>query len=182
MLLIIAQVLVILATCAYVIYLIEMVLNSRPGRIIYVGTDTKSVMGKVAEIIRNRVKDPSEYILYEPGSGLATASRSLARQFRWKEVIATELRYSLLAGAYVRNWRGPVRLVRADILKYDVPAPSVVYCYLSGDLLKRLYEQGKFEDRLVICLTFVIPGVTPTEQTAIDGWQKQLTVYDFRTA
>jgi hypothetical protein len=182
-LLVLAELFFLAAFCWWLGYLWETHLNSRPGRVIYHGSNLRE-QGPVLEgVIRRYLgNDTASATLVEPGAGLATVSHYLARRFAWKSVEAVELGgYILLIGRLRFLFRRDgVRLVRHDLLTYPIKPGSVVYCYLFPSLITRLYEEGRLDGSLVISLTFPIQDCPPTEEIVLPSWQRRLLIYDFR--
>jgi len=173
----------------YVAYCWETYLNrSRPDRVVYYSSNLKE-QGKVLEAIIKkyitaRGEATADYALVEPGAGFAHMARFLAQKYTWREIIAVEIgRVVLLIGRLLSLLRQDhITFIYADIFSYTVPQKSLVYCYLTSAIITRLYQEGKLNGQLVVCLTFTIEGVEPTEEIELKSWQKRIQVYDFREA
>lgn len=175
-----------IATLIYFAYLVETQLNHLPDRIIYYSSNLRE-QGKILEdtvrrFILDRGEDTVSYHLVEPGAGLGRVAQYLARAFTWKDVQAVEVGPVILTAGRLHAWlhRSRVHFIRQNIFTYSLPPRSFVYCYLSEEMVDRLYQTGQLKGQLVVCLTFTIPTLTPTETIPLPGWQKRLTIYDLR--
>ena len=73
-------------------------------------------------------------------------------------------------------------IVRGNVLNYapDSTTPRLVYAYLLPEILGELHRLGRFENTLLITLSFEIPEVAYTEFYRSSNLQHGLYVYDFR--
>ena len=155
------------------------------GRAVYVGTQLRTLGPALEDMIGRYLGDETaHWTLVEIGAGLAYVAGFLSKRFRWKSVEAVELGRTLVLLSVARAWlfgygQG-MRFRRQDILDYDMPEKALVYCYLNEGLLGLMQEKGQFAGRIVVCLTFAIPGKQPVETVPLPNWQGNLRVYDFR--
>jgi hypothetical protein len=189
---VLVDILFLIILCAVVVsgvwYLWESHQFHGEGRVWYVGSSVSEVLPVLDEIIVRYVlekgESTDEYSFIEPGAGLALISGAAARKYSWKSVEAIEL------GGFIRTL-GKLRLglrglfhkvtfYGADIFFYEMPTKAVVYCYLLTSLLDRMHREGKLKNKLVVCLTFPLTDVKPSEVFPIANWQGQVYVYDFR--
>ena len=165
------------------ILIIDFLTNLRPGRIVYVGSNMARNGGDLTGIIRKFIKKPEEYVFVELGSGLGFVITFLNQAFSWKRLVAVELswHYLMLAKVRAKLMRLPSNIVweRANIFSFTCRDRRVIYCYLSSQILERLYKEDRLKNALVISLTFQIPGLVG-EKFPISGWQEAYYVYDFR--
>jgi hypothetical protein len=180
---------VVLILCVFggVFYLIEGIRYQRSDRVVYMGSNLAEQAGHVKDIVQRHVAEQGgtqHYLLYEPGAGIATMAIFLASEFKWRKVVALELRSTVYWLGRLRqrllNRKIKMEWLRRDLFEYQPKSPAVIYCYLTGAILDKLYAQGAFKDSLVICLTFEIKGVQPIEKIPLRSWQKAIRVYDFR--
>jgi hypothetical protein len=173
----------IIVTLTFIVFCIESMLNSLPNRVGYVSSQTDKCLPILKNIIAKYVPDTSKIEYVEPGAGLAHIARHMAQDYTWKGVTAIDLNLSLTIGGWIlsRLYKAPVHFVHQNIFRAIYPKNALLYCYLTSPILDQLYQKGKFEGCLVVALTFTISTVTPTEEIPLDGWQKNMRVYDFRT-
>lgn len=171
-----------IGTLVYLAYIVEFLWSRRPGRVIYYGSNLREQGPLLLKIIKKYIPDTREYCLIEPGAGLGKVAEYLARHLEWADVAAVELGPVILTFGRIRAFirRAPITFVHQNIFDFETPCPSVVYCYLTSDLLNRLYKNGQLNGSLVISLTFPLTGVRPTETIELKSWQARLLVYDFR--
>ncbi|MEI6478063.1 MAG: hypothetical protein WCO52_03690 [bacterium] len=171
-------------TLGGIFYLVEGTRYQKSDRVVYMGSDLGEQGPILEDVVSRYVKDTEEYELYEPGSGIATVATFLGQRFSWKSIVAVELRTSVYwAGrlrSYLKHRNLPMQWRREDLLSYRPTKPTVVYCYLTGTILDKMYQRGIFRGCLVICLTFEIKGIRPKEIIPLKSWQKEIRVYDFR--
>jgi hypothetical protein len=162
---------------------IDIFLNTRRYRVPYVSSPVSQCLPLLRTIITQYVPRPEQTAFIEPGAGLGKVVGSMARDYPWKQVIAVELTLRTYSIGKLWHWlrRSPVQFVRANALSYTYPPGAVVYCYLSTEIMARLYREKRLKGCLIISLTFPITGVKPTEEWPIPDWRKRLMVYDFRT-
>jgi hypothetical protein len=180
--LLIIMLLAVICIAGYVWYFIDSVLNSLPGRVGYVGSSVKACGPALLAVIKKYIPDTSKVDLVEPGAGLSHPARFLAQEYTWKSVTAIDLSAILLLLARILDSGKGVHItyVWRNVFNVTYPKNSCVYCYLRTPILDKLYADGLLKGCLVICLTFHITDVQPTETVTIDGWQKRLLIYDFR--
>ena len=155
---------------------------NRKNSVGYLPTFLDQVGLKLEKVIENYVSNTKEITIIEPGAGFANVAYYLSQKFTWKEVIGLENEIgTLLIGKFKQIFRKKgVRLIKADIYKYEYPENSVIYCYLLNNMLDEMHRLGKFKNTLVISLSFSLSDIEPTEVIEINGFQKKLIVYDFR--
>ena len=132
-------------------------------------------------LIKYKIKFENNFLI-EPGCGIANISRHLSK-YPWKNIWCIEYDKMTLAMAKLWNlWhKKNIQLMQGDIFKLDLPAPSVIYCYLGQEIVTKMYTTGKFKNSLVFSLSFNIKnGPKPTEIVKIRGFHQNLFVYDFR--
>lgn len=166
-------------------FLCEGLFYNRADRIVYMGSNLKEQKLHLSQIIDLYIgRNTLSYNFVEPGAGLSKVSLFLGGVYAWKTVSALELRKSVYIFGRIRTFlskRPPhFRYIQGDIFKSSFPTPSCMYCYLSTAILDRMYVENRLNDSLVICLSFPITGITPTEIRKLNSWQKVLYVYDFR--
>lgn len=159
--------------------------NQKPGRILYVGSKMRNAGPTVVSTLKKYLQNNSEsYIVVDLGAGLGLAINYLAAAMPWQGAEAIEISWLyVLVGRFLtmlRGLGGKVVWRCQDIFSYESSEQRVLYCYISRDMLKRLYDEGKMQGALVLSLTFPIPDCPEAEQIAVPGWQKVLYVYDFR--
>lgn len=152
----------------------------------YVPTNLKTVGPVLQDILQKYVLDQnqqtSEYHLVEPGAGLATVSKFLAKKYTWKNILAIEDEGSVLA---IAKWQVklsglPIEFAKENVLTAKFERPAVVYSYLLPDIIDKMRTNGQFKNCLLISLTFPLSEIVPTEKYTISSIQKQVLVYDFR--
>jgi hypothetical protein len=159
----------------------------RDDRICYVGSDIRELIPILEDVITRYLgPDTEKYTWVEPGAGLGRITSSMARRFTWNGVQAVELSWFVLCLARARLLFSPLRTrvnyVRKDLFSYQMPVPSIAYCYLSVPIVTKLHALGMFDGHLVASLTFPIDGLKPTEELPLSGWQKRLYLYDLRNS
>jgi SAM-dependent methyltransferase len=161
----------------------ESVLNNRPLRIGYVSSNHAVVIPILKQVVERYISKPASVRFVEPGCGLAHISRIIAKTHDWKEVVALDIRHTLVFLARICNLfsKAPVTYHRLNVFDYDYEMGDCIYCYLSTQILDKLYKEGKFSGKLVVCLSFAISDAKPTETIPVSNWQKQVYVYDFRS-
>lgn len=182
------QIIVLLGYAAFfTVFLIFMLFQLyymiHPYKICLLSTNMKTVAPELVKIINDEVADINNTSLVEIGAGKAVVSRHLSKQFSWKQVIGVEgdVMTYWLALIYIFLVRAKVKMARRDIYKFPMPVgPKVVYSYMTAPIIQRMYEEGRFNDCLVISLTFKLKGVEPRKRIPVDTFQKELLVYDFR--
>ena len=161
----------------------QLIYSFVPQRIVFFPTLLSlELQINLVELVQNYISNTHQVRLIEPGCGVAHVARFLQQNFEWQEVQGLEIDRATFWLAKIFNWFSPnkVQLNRTDILEVDLPPQSVLYCYLGGDLMQLLYDQGKFYNKLVISLTFRIPDVEPTEVMELSKLHHRFVVYDFR--
>lgn len=150
----------------------------------YLPTNLHTVGPVLIGIIKKYIKDDiKNYNLVEPGAGMGNVAYFLAQKFTFKKVIAVEDERGLLMVARFRQrffFKTKIDFIKSNVLDYQIPEKSIVYCYLLSDIVTKMYEKCLFKDKLVITLTFPIKGVEPTENIDVGGFAKKVLVYDFR--
>jgi hypothetical protein len=148
----------------------------------FVPTTLKVVALPLIQVLEGRVSRPQKTIFYELGAGRASISKLVGKHFDLKQIIAIEINPILVFINTVEQWifRNNITLLRKDLLEYKYEKGSVLYCYLFPALLQKLFDAGAFEGQLVVCLTFPIKNLTPTQSIPLSNYQKQLFVYDLR--
>ena len=179
--LIIILLVLIIFLIGYIWYLVDTILNSLPNRVGYVGSNLNDCGEPLKKIIEKYIPNTSKISLIEPGAGLGNVARYLGATFAWKDITATDLSAILLIlASFLNRNKTHIRFVWKNIFTYQYPKNACIYCYLRSHLLDKLYAQGSLKGNLVICLTFPLTDIKPTEIVPIHGWQKQFLVYDFR--
>lgn len=171
-----------LLLAAYFAFIWECRQNCRPNRIIYHGTNLAEQGEKLQDIISRYISDTSTYNLVEPGAGMGKVAEYLGKRLPWQRIVAIEIGPVLYYLGIIRAiiLRSKLEFIKKDIFDYPIPSQSVVYCYLSGEMLTKLYKEGRLNGQLVICLTFSIDDLKPNEEITLRSWQKRLLVYDLR--
>jgi hypothetical protein len=177
-----AYILVGILLAMYARFVVDSARNRQEGRAVYMGSSLKQVGPLLEQIIAKYVPDTAQVSFIEPGAGLGYIARFVARRFAWRQVVAIEITLSiyLLSRLWNAVTRARVTTVRGDVLQYMPPRGAVVYSYLTTAIISRLFREGKLKGCLFISLTFEIEGARPVEVFALQGWQKQVLVYDFR--
>jgi len=176
------ELLILIGTIAYLAFLGETMANFRTNRVLYHSSNLREQGEVLEKTIRRYAPDSEKYVLVDIGAGLARVSQYLKARLPWKDVEAVEIGPVIMAFAKIRFLflKPAVRFVRQDIFSYDLPKPAVVYAYISEEILTNLYKQGRLDGCLVLCLTFKINGLEPTEEIPLKSWQKRILVYDLR--
>lgn len=166
----------------YLWYVFDIFQNQRPGRVLLVNTDLRVVGPPLCDVILRHLPHPERVACVELGAGLARVSRFLERAFPWNQVVAVDSSFYSYSWGRFFNWVGGsrVRYRREDVFAVIPPPGALLYCYLSTEILRELHRRGAFTGCLVVTLTFDIPNVTPQEIVSLAGWQRSLTVDDFR--
>lgn len=174
--------LVVILVIGYLWFCADNLLNMRSFKIGYTGSDLHLCLPALRRVIEKYDIHPSTSVFVEAGAGFARLSRTMAKEYKWKDMIAIEIRWLTLAVARFLNLRqrAPIHFLRRNALTFRYPTGSFIYSYLSTALLERLYLENKLAGCFVVSLTFSIPGVTPTEEIRLQGWQQHMWVYDFR--
>lgn len=165
----------------YIAFIWEHIQNVRnPNRILYHASATSVLEPLFQGVMKRYQVDPS-YHFVELGAGMATVALMAAHLQKWQSVRAVEVGPVVrLLGRLRSGFSRRITWVAADILSYQNPQPSLIYCYLSTNLLNKLHQNGQLTGQLVLCLSFEIQGVEPTEVIELPNWQSPLRVYDFR--
>lgn len=173
----------LLLATAYIWYITESILNSRPLRIGYVPSNPQATTPILKQVIVRYIPKTTSVRFIEAGCGLAQVSQVMAKTYTWKEVVAIDIRYTLMLLARLRNLfpKAPVTYLRRNLFDYHFGTGNCIYCYLSTQILGKLYAEGKLTGNLVVSLSFAIPGAKPTEAIQVPNWQKRMYVYDFRS-
>lgn len=150
----------------------------------YVASQLRPLARPLTDILLAYVPRPSHVAWYELGGGRALVTQFVTKHFAFHTVRVIELNWLLvmLLKLSIRLRKKTIDIIHGDVLDQTYRPNSVLYCYLFDELLESLYKAGKFNDQLVISLSFPIPNVQPTQTTTIKGMQKRLYVYDFRTS
>lgn len=174
--------LLVILVIGYMLYSADNLLNLRYYRVGYTGSNLHLCVPQLKMIIKKYVPSTEEVTFVESGAGFARIARAMARSFKWKRLIALEIRWYLrVAGRLATIWQNtPIHFSDENALAYPYPKQAVVYFYLSTKVMDELYKKGLLDGLLVISLTFAIPNVSCTERVRLQGWQKHLWVYDFR--
>ena len=155
---------------------------AHPKHAVLISTNTKHVKKLFLKVINDYVPDTKKTTFLEIGAGYAKRTRIAAYDYSWKSIVALELKWSVVTFIKLRNifHKYPIHFLAKDIFKYEISQNSVVYSYMTTSIINKLYEMNKFNGCLVISLSFMINGLTPTAAFKVDGFQKKLYVYDFR--
>jgi Ribosomal RNA adenine dimethylase len=153
-----------------------------PYKVFLVSSQLQKVIPGLNEAINHHTSSVESMNFVELGSGKAGISRYVGKNYKFKEVIGVEGDWLTFQMSRLLNQldKSRVKVVNEDIFKYQIPANSIIYCYLFPKLLDKLHERGLLKGQLVLSLTFEITDVEPTEIISIDNFQKKLLVYDFR--
>jgi hypothetical protein len=171
-----------LIVIGYIAFCADNLLNLRSYRVGYTGSDLHLCTPVLQKIIEKYDLEPKTMTFVEPGAGFAGMTRCMAKRYKWKDLIALELRPFTMLIARLANLkqRAPIQFVRRDVMRFKFPKGSFIYSYLSTPMIERLYLEGKFDSCFLVSLTFALPGVRPTEEIRIPSWQQRIWVYDFR--
>ena len=145
----------------------------------FLDQNTKENMTK---IIQKYCPTTEDVELLEIGCGSAHTAHFLGKEFRWQKVLGVEVDFLTFQIARVVNHfsQTKIQLLQQDIFEYEFTTNSVLYCYLGGEIMKSMYNEGKFKNCLVITLTFPIENLTPTEKVELSNSHHRFFIYDFR--
>ncbi len=118
----------------------------------------------------------------EIGCGTAHTAHFVAKSWKWRQVSGVEVDFLTFQLAKLTNYfaQTKIKLVKADIFDYDFPEGSVLYCYLGPKIMRELYKMGKFQNCLVISLTFSIENCQETQNIVLPNSYHRFLIYDFR--
>ncbi len=118
----------------------------------------------------------------EIGAGLANVSGWVSKNHNFQEVIGVEIDGLTVLFAKIWNlWkRQKVNLIRKNVFNYEIPKGSVVYSYLTPNVLDKLYQQKKLNGSLIISLTFSINNLEPDWKIQLKSPYNRLLVWDLR--
>ncbi len=156
--------------------------NSRPNRIGFLPSIIPGLDGILKPVFTTFKIDVKDFILYEPGCGLATTSHNLHKNLGFKKVIGVEGEYWTFQGARLLNlvFNRKIEIIQSDVIEYEMADKAIIIAYLGNSILTRMYEQGKLKNHFVVSITFAIDDLEPTQVIKINGFYKQIFIYDFR--
>jgi len=173
-----------LGLLVFIIMLFKYVWHANSGdHIGYLASNLKNVGPALERIIEKYYKGKVENVnLVESGAGFANLSNYLSKKYNWKEIIAVEdePRIIKLAQFKQRFRKSKINFVQSNVLDFQNPESSLVYCYLLSTILTKMNAKKLFNNCLLVSLSFKIKDLEPTETIEIPGFQKYIFVYDFR--
>lgn len=179
----ISNFIVLTASVLIILYAYKLLMTiAMPNRAVLISSRTKYVEKVFLTVIKKYVTNSHEMNFIELGSGYAKIAKIAALNFKWKSIIAIEIDGLVVFWMKLKNFfqKLPITYVSSDVLKYEIPKESVVYCYMSVSLLNTLYKASAFDGSLLMSLSFGIEGVEPIAEYKVKGFQKRIYVYDFR--
>ncbi len=135
---------------------IQLIYFYLPNRIGLAFSDSK-VINLIEKIIEDyHLKNINNFI--ESGSGTGFVVRKMSKIGNFKKYIGVEVDWLIIFMSRIFSWleKSKVSFIRKDIFDYKIPQNSLVYCYFTSDINTNLYKKGKFQNMVVICLTFEI--------------------------
>jgi hypothetical protein len=175
---------ILLIICLLILILLfyELWLNNHPLRIGYVPSNLKLLTPFLEDITLRYEIDTNNSNLYEVGCGFAHVLRWYSHEYQWKSATGIELDLLWYKLSQLRNLNHSFKVVRSDAIHFNYLSQSVLYVYLTPEILEQMYHSNKLNGAFLISLTFLIPNVEPTEIISIKGIQHQVYVYDFRNS
>ncbi|QCX00636.1 class I SAM-dependent methyltransferase [Aggregatimonas sangjinii] len=154
----------------------------KTNQVVLVSSSVNHVKQPLLHAIEHFKIEPQEMNFIEVGSGYGKILDLAAKEFEWKSLIAIEIDFLTIMIARFSNLikRMPITFVHKDIFDYEIPKGSLVYCYMSTPIISRLFDEGAFENCVVLSLTFPIQEIPCSATYDVEGFQKRLFVYDFR--
>ena len=119
----------------------------------------------------------------EIGCGTAHTAHFVAKNWKWQQVLGVEVDFLTFQLAKLTNYfaQTKIKLIQKDIFDYNFVDNSVLYCYLGTAIMKELYKQKKFQNCLVISLTFPIENCPETQKITLPNAHHRFLIYDFRS-
>ena len=151
------------------------------NRIVYVPTKSKKVLKEIRNYLQESKINTEEYHLVELGSGLANVISWLTNQFKFKKTIGVEVNWMIyLFAKFIFFFKKTkIEFINKDVFDYEIPEKSVVYCYLTDQIITNLYQKGALKNTIFFSLTFAIKDVEPAKKIQLDNFYKNLYIYDF---
>ncbi len=152
-------------------------------KIMFLPSFNRNIRQGLTQLIDSQNIQTENWNLVELGCGRAGIIRFLNGQYTWKSVNGVEGQFVIWLQAKILALGKNINLIRGDLFQTKISKPSLIYCYLSKPILKKLLENGKFKNCLVISLDYPIKSATPTSSVDIKSnknIQNKLLLYDFR--
>jgi hypothetical protein len=173
----------IIIAISYILYqLTQLYYTIHPRRTSFLPSPITKISKTLDLIIKKLKIKPNKFHFYELGSGTATVTNYIARNYKFKSYNAIESEFQTFLLTKIFRWLTGlknVNFILGDFFKVKINKPALFYVLLSPSILNCLEIKDIFTNCYVISFVFQIPNQTPLKVYHIDKIDKDIFVYKF---